>query len=429
MERIAVIGAGISGLICAYELQKAGYEVEVFEKNSYVGGRMSTRVKDGFHFDIGADHLCNVYKELIKYCEELDVKWEKMRFSEYQVFRNGELPTIMEALSFYSRMRFLLYMSLFRKKKDVNFLDLSTVTQYDNKNAYDYIEKKLGPEIVDYIVDPFTSTYEFHRTTQMTKGAVIGVMQSIKYNKDDWDLHRTKGGMIALPNALASKLKVNLNKPIKSIEVQEDGVKITANYPILFDAVVCASTANVTRKIFNNPTDEQKELLDSVKYSSTVSVAFTVPEGTLKKSGIFWVPYKENISISGYVNQEMKGEEAVNNGRALLSVWLHSEFAKGLLNKSDDEIFSAVKKEFLKVCPLIKDESILENHDLERWEAAMPLFYQGYITKVKEFLGDGQGKNGVFLCGDYLNSPWTEGSLRCGQRVARRVIDFFSGKQ
>ena len=41
--RIAVIGAGLSGLACAYRLQQAGYAVTVFEKSRGVGGRMSTR--------------------------------------------------------------------------------------------------------------------------------------------------------------------------------------------------------------------------------------------------------------------------------------------------------------------------------------------------------------------------------------------------
>lgn len=40
---IAVIGAGLSGLACAKQLQQAGYVVSVFEKSRGVGGRMSTR--------------------------------------------------------------------------------------------------------------------------------------------------------------------------------------------------------------------------------------------------------------------------------------------------------------------------------------------------------------------------------------------------
>jgi renalase len=40
---VAIIGAGLSGLACAQQLQRAGYAVTVFEKSRGVGGRMSTR--------------------------------------------------------------------------------------------------------------------------------------------------------------------------------------------------------------------------------------------------------------------------------------------------------------------------------------------------------------------------------------------------
>ena len=36
--KIAVIGAGPAGLTAAYEIAKAGHEVEVFEASPYVGG-------------------------------------------------------------------------------------------------------------------------------------------------------------------------------------------------------------------------------------------------------------------------------------------------------------------------------------------------------------------------------------------------------
>ena len=49
-----VVGAGISGLLCADRLQKAGVEVLVLEKEAVVGGRMATREKGSARWDSGA---------------------------------------------------------------------------------------------------------------------------------------------------------------------------------------------------------------------------------------------------------------------------------------------------------------------------------------------------------------------------------------
>lgn len=54
MGRIAVIGAGFSGLSAAAYLAAAGHEVEVFEKNASPGGRARQQtVPEGYTFDMG----------------------------------------------------------------------------------------------------------------------------------------------------------------------------------------------------------------------------------------------------------------------------------------------------------------------------------------------------------------------------------------
>lgn len=52
--KIIVIGAGISGCSCAYQLSRAGHDVTVVEKGRGVGGRMATRRMDGARIDHGA---------------------------------------------------------------------------------------------------------------------------------------------------------------------------------------------------------------------------------------------------------------------------------------------------------------------------------------------------------------------------------------
>ena len=54
---IAIIGAGMSGLVCARALQEQGHHVTVYEKSSAVSGRMSTRHTELGGFDHGAQYL------------------------------------------------------------------------------------------------------------------------------------------------------------------------------------------------------------------------------------------------------------------------------------------------------------------------------------------------------------------------------------
>ena len=52
-SKAIVIGSGIGGLAIAVRLAVKGYAVEVFEKNSFPGGKLSAFEKDGFKFDAG----------------------------------------------------------------------------------------------------------------------------------------------------------------------------------------------------------------------------------------------------------------------------------------------------------------------------------------------------------------------------------------
>ncbi|WP_046175390.1 phytoene desaturase family protein [Domibacillus indicus] len=56
-KRIAVIGAGPGGLASAMLLASKGFEVDVYEKKPYAGGRNGFIKKDGFTFDIGPTFL------------------------------------------------------------------------------------------------------------------------------------------------------------------------------------------------------------------------------------------------------------------------------------------------------------------------------------------------------------------------------------
>ncbi|RKY84745.1 hypothetical protein DRQ09_08170, partial [candidate division KSB1 bacterium] len=72
-KRIAIIGAGITGLNLAWKLSEYGFDVEIFEKKDYVGGVGTSVTIDGYSFEYGPhmfhtvfDDILNDFKELMK---------------------------------------------------------------------------------------------------------------------------------------------------------------------------------------------------------------------------------------------------------------------------------------------------------------------------------------------------------------------------
>ena len=52
-QQVIVIGAGVAGLATAIRMACRGFQVKVFEKNSFPGGKLHHFEKDGFKFDAG----------------------------------------------------------------------------------------------------------------------------------------------------------------------------------------------------------------------------------------------------------------------------------------------------------------------------------------------------------------------------------------
>lgn len=67
-KKIVIIGSGVAGLASAVRLQSKGFQVEIYEKESTIGGKMNQIVKDGFTFDTGPTiaMMPSIYKEVFE---------------------------------------------------------------------------------------------------------------------------------------------------------------------------------------------------------------------------------------------------------------------------------------------------------------------------------------------------------------------------
>jgi protoporphyrinogen oxidase len=186
----------------------------------------------------------------------------------------------------------------------------------------------------------------------------------------------------------------------------------------VYDAVVVATTAEVAREILRTPSPAQRELLAHASSSSTAVCSFAVPIAVAGDFEGIWVPFHESRIICAVSNETCKG--STDGRRCVFSVFLHEEATPLWQTRPDSEVSALVAAEFVRLFP--RYAGALEPLHVQRWPAALPIYGVGQVARVRAFWAQGQGDAGIWLCGDYLNHPWVEGAVRCGEKVAARIV-------
>ena len=156
MKKVAVIGAGISGLCVAFRAQKAGADVSLFDAAGQVGGNIHTVTNGAYTYEHGPNSL-TANGEIFELIDDLGlgdkVLATKPAAKTRYILRDGNpvaLPgTITQGLttkafSIGGRLRIL-------KEPFIGSKTSST------ESVYEFIKRRIGREMADYAIDPFVS--------------------------------------------------------------------------------------------------------------------------------------------------------------------------------------------------------------------------------------------------------------------------------
>lgn len=425
---VAVVGAGISGLACAFRLQQGGHDVHVYERGPEPGGRMATVDRGGFRIDIGTNILLDNYERLKALVADVGLggDWFAFQSGAGGVLRDGRLTSFdpgsirdiarYPGLSPMARLRVLLYLlRTWPARKNLDFFDLSTGDDaLDTVDAWTATVARCGIEVAEYLVDPFVRTFHFHSARRLSM-KYFDALAALFLTRGGFVTHGFRGHMRALPQAIARRLQVSYDTPIDRVRSAPGGMELVRGHTNeRFDAVVLAVPAAAAARMLGTLTPAQSSVIDSTRYSSTVVCSFRVP---LEVAGDFegiWVPFRESAIVCDGANETCKG--STDGNCCVLTICLHEEAAQALSGRSDREVLEVVAAEWVRLFPRFAHH--LKGLNVHRWQAALPVYDVGHLTRVKRFWQNGQGRDGVWLCGDWLNQPWVEGSIRCGEKVA-----------
>jgi protoporphyrinogen/coproporphyrinogen III oxidase len=156
-EKVVIIGAGISGLACAYRLRQLGVSCVVLEAASRPGGVIATERRNGFLFEAGPQ--CPRFSAPV---------WEMMREvgldrefvagdpkAKRYVLRNGDLHRAP-----FSPGGLLTtgLVSTGSKLRILTEVFSSSAPPATEETLAAFVRRKFGSEILDNLVDPIVST-------------------------------------------------------------------------------------------------------------------------------------------------------------------------------------------------------------------------------------------------------------------------------
>ncbi len=151
-----VIGAGISGLACAYRLRQAGIFVRVLEAGNRPGGLIATTEKDGFRFDLGPQSFLSS-KPLLEMIDALGLR-EQLQHANPRAPRfilvGGKLvaaplapPSLLSTPLFSAGTKWRLLTEILR----------TTHPPAADESIAAFVRRKFGDELLGRFVAPFVS--------------------------------------------------------------------------------------------------------------------------------------------------------------------------------------------------------------------------------------------------------------------------------
>lgn len=431
--RIAVVGAGSSGLGAAFQLQRSGHSVELIERDMVLGGRMGVGTLGDRPVMFGGKNIGRRYTMFRAFVAAMgDNPWEPFginasRLKEGKVLtldssrRGRTLATLREFGSPRDLLRLLPLALRVRANEQHRFLGAPPFAALARKRDHAPLSAHFGPDLTRLLLRPLTVRMNGTEPEEMYLGTLNTNLGSLM---DTYD--QLRFGVQPALDAFAETIDIRLGTTVEGL-VLRDGIVTglrLANGAVparehSYDGVVIATPAYATAPIVRDVQPSLAQRLDGVRYApSTVClVEYARPLFTREVRALSLDDGGPCSNAGSYGMEDRHIVRYTFSGRPAGRAAPSPEVLAGWLDSAEATVTRSL--------------SITAGERVRTATRHWPAAYSAYVPYIGEFLGEVHaaiaGTPGLELAGDYLKGVAIDSCFRSGIEAAERLAGTLGG--
>src|ERR1051326_6384697 len=453
MQRVAILGGGISGLSAAFELERArraGAEIsyQLFVESDQLGGVLHTERLDDFVIELGAEAWLSEKTAARELCRELGIEDQLIGSNDAQrktyILANQRLVALPEGIFFVvpaskAAAEWELFSEVTRKKiaEERNF---KPHHEEKDESVAGFLDRHFGAEAVRWLADPMLAGIYGGAAERLSARAVIPRMVEIERtqgslirafgepasgSRSTQPLFTTlRGGMQLLVEKLTASLdrqRVLLNQPVQAITLSGGSWKLkTAAATSDFDSIVCALPAHGAAELLHSAAPELARELAGIEYSSSAIVALAYRDRQPLAPGFgFLVPRNQERRLMActFVHQKFAGRAPA--GGMLLRVFFGGVRDPKVLELNDDGLASLAQQELQSILGLTAEPAFTR---VQRWPRSMPQYNVGHLERVARSEKLAAALPGLKLIGSAYHGVGIPDCIQGAREAARGLL-------
>jgi oxygen-dependent protoporphyrinogen oxidase len=447
---VAVVGGGISGLMCARRLSQQGVHVILFEASSILGGQIRNATVAEHDIDMGAEAIhvgapgmsaligeVGLTGGLIKSNPGMSWLWTE---SGLQRLPEGVGPSGPRKLRPVIRSGVMSFGGLIRAGLEPL---IPRRKLRGDVGVGQYVAKRFGSQVVDRFVDPVLGSLHAGDVYGLSLRAITPELAAIADRRRSVMMSRRGqkagpplafatwlGGLTTLTQRMLINTGVELRKSttVESVTALTDGryeVKAEPDGITEVDAVVIAVPARIAAKMVRPLSHVATSLLEKVRYASVATVIVAYPRSAIeglkafKGTGLL-VPSsrKRLLKAATFVSTKWPHMEDPNVVLIRLSCGRANE--KAIEKMNDVELVAKLHADLVEATG-VKSEPI-ESH-VQRWPNAIPQLEIGHVDLISKIREDLAFFKGVHLAGSSYDGLGIAACLRSGSKAALECMN------